>query len=166
MDRRHLLLVRTLSIAATAALVAIALWSAGVSPAQCWVDLHRWWSGRNSGEDLRAGMAIPNPNRINALPTSAASATRDSAGTDSPIGPRPQQLYLMATTPGNSTHEGTARIGTSPNTPQTYIAGALLVNGARIAEIHRDHVVLERKDERGKLYLHAAQTERLSLIHI
>jgi general secretion pathway protein C len=65
----------------------------------------------------------------------------------------------MATTPGRNRHEGTAHIGTSRDNPQTYVAGALLVNGARIAEIHHDHVVLERDRGRVELYLHTLEAK-------
>jgi type II secretion system protein C len=161
-DRRYQLLVRTLSLAGAAVLFAIALWSAGVSPTQWWATAQRWWSHADAGKEFAGSIPIPQPLAVDAPTVSAASATRGSAAADSSITLRPGQLYLVATVPGSNKHEGMARIGTSRENPQTYSAGALLVNGARIAEIHRDHVLLEREGERVDLYLHtlAAQAGR------
>lgn len=65
----------------------------------------------------------------------------------------PLRLYLVATSPGTSPRTGTAKIGTDPNAPQTYVAGALLMNGARVAEIYNQYVVLERAGNRFRLEL-------------
>lgn len=35
-------------------------------------------------------------------------------------------------------------MGTDADNPQTYVAGAILANGARLTEIHADHVALKR----------------------
>jgi type II secretory pathway component PulC len=143
MDRRHSRIIRVLSFAGTAALVAIALWSAGV---------HRWFSDTDSNQQVAASPSVASPATSEA--TMPAAVTKES-----PTFSEPRSLYLVATTPGRNKHEGTAQIGTSRNNPQTYVAGAILANGARIAEIHRDHVLLERGDERIKLYLHSRDTK-------
>lgn len=74
-------------------------------------------------------------------------------GNDSSVSPVPLPLLLTGTMPGRNAHEGTAFIGVNKDSPQTYVAGAMLANGARIAEIYTDHVVLEKDGTRGNLYL-------------
>lgn len=65
-------------------------------------------------------------------------------GTDSSLSTKPLRLRLRATHPGRGPGEGTAELSTTAVGGQTYLAGALLSNGARLAQIHADHVVLER----------------------
>lgn len=72
-------------------------------------------------------------------------------GTDSSMSPDALELVLVATAPGKTPRGGTASLGTDPRNPQTYAAGAMLVNGAQLAEIHRDHVVLELDGKRSVL---------------
>ncbi len=72
-------------------------------------------------------------------------------GTDSSVSSREMQLVLVATAPGRTLREGTATLGVDPRNPQTYAAGARLVNGAVIEEIHADHVVLELNGVRSRL---------------
>jgi type II secretion system protein C len=69
------------------------------------------------------------------------------------------QLYLVETIPGRSPREGAALIGTDPRVPQRYSAGASLLNGARLVEIHNRYVVLERENESLRLYLAGASQE-------
>lgn len=66
--------------------------------------------------------------------------------------------------PGRNAREGTAFIGIDAESPQTYSAGALLANGARLTEIHRDHVVLTRGEESAKLYLQSVQSTAISAL--
>jgi hypothetical protein len=75
-------------------------------------------------------------------------AERSVLGTTSSLSAQPLRLFLLATQPGAAPTEGTAQLGTDPRNPQTLAAGAVLANGTRIAEIHADHVVLERDDQR------------------
>lgn len=63
----------------------------------------------------------------------------------------PRRLYLVEAFPGRNVFQGTARIGVDPRSPQTYVAGAILLNGSRLSEIHAEHVVLERNGERSLL---------------
>jgi hypothetical protein len=65
----------------------------------------------------------------------------------------PPQLVLLATSPGQNFHEGTARVGTSAKDSVTYAAGALLLNGALLSEIYSDHVMLERDGRTVPLYV-------------
>jgi type II secretion system protein C len=62
-------------------------------------------------------------------------------------------LQLFSVTPGKSTREGLATLGAEAASSRTYIAGALLENGAQLTEIHADHVVLIRGVQSYKLYL-------------
>jgi general secretion pathway protein C len=68
-------------------------------------------------------------------------------GTDDVGSKTPRNLILVDTAPGRNAREGTARLGTNPLNPQTYSAGAILLNGARLTEIYPDHVVLVRGGE-------------------
>jgi hypothetical protein len=68
-------------------------------------------------------------------------------GNDSSISKVPLPLKLTVTRPGRNVHEGTADIGVNEHSPQTYVAGAILANGARLIGIYPDHVRLE-KDHR------------------
>lgn len=61
------------------------------------------------------------------------------------------RLVLAGTNFLSDQKSATAMIGTDPEAPQTYRLGALLPNGAMIAEIHRDHVVLTRDGTSAKL---------------
>ena len=77
----------------------------------------------------------------------------------------PKPLLLISTAPGRNPGEGTARIGTEPRNPQTYSGGAILANGARLAEIHSDHVVIERSGQRISLYVGKSATpSELSMV--
>lgn len=62
-------------------------------------------------------------------------------------------LRLFAVTPGRSSREGLAALGAAEASSRTYVAGALLENGARLTEIHADHVVLVRSGRNYTLYL-------------
>ena len=72
-------------------------------------------------------------------------------GTASSLSPNELELVLVATFPGRTPREGTASLGTDPRNPQTYAAGALLVNGALLEEIHADHVLLILDGKRSML---------------
>jgi S1-C subfamily serine protease len=75
------------------------------------------------------------------------------------LAPEPQRLYLLATSPGPTPSQGIARIGTDTSAPQAYSAGAILLNGARLAEIHNRFVVLERDGERLRLSIGGADED-------
>jgi general secretion pathway protein C len=100
----------------------------------------------------------PAPAAITVKPTAQVAAPTyvippPPLGNDSSLSPVPLPLILTGTMPGRNAHEGTAFIGVNQDSPQTYAAGALLVNNARIAEIYTDHVVLEKDGKRVNLYL-------------
>lgn len=161
MDRRHWRRVRFLSLIGTAGVVALALWSAGLLSPEWWVAARAWWSDKSPVTDV-AMTAHPAAAPIEAA--APAPLAQGGAGDASSVSRRPQPLHLIATTPGRSNQEGTARIGTNRDNPQTYVAGALLANGARLTEIHRDHVLLERDGRQVALYLHTADAKRQPLV--
>jgi type II secretion system protein C len=63
------------------------------------------------------------------------------------------RLVLVRTEPGQNTHSGKAMLGVDREHPQTYLAGAILENGARIDEIYRDHVMLAKGTQHTALYI-------------
>jgi type II secretion system protein C len=69
------------------------------------------------------------------------------------ISKEPRELVLVGTLPGSTPREGTAMLGIDARNAHTYVAGALLANGTRIAEIHERYIVLERDDRQVRLYL-------------
>lgn len=73
-------------------------------------------------------------------------------GSDSSISKVPLPLRLTVTRPGRNVHEGSADIGVNERSPQTYVAGAILANGARLIEIYPDHVRLEKGHRVVELY--------------
>jgi len=74
-------------------------------------------------------------------------------GNDSSVSKVPLPLILAGTLPGRNAREGEALIGVNENSPQTYKAGALLINGARLVEIYPKYVVLEKDGRSARLYL-------------
>ena len=74
-------------------------------------------------------------------------------GTDSSVSRVPLPLVLTGTRLGRNVREGYADIGVNALSPQTYRAGALLANGARLEEIYSDYVVLARDSHRARLYV-------------
>ena len=94
---------------------------------------------------------IANPRAV--APNAEVAARRALMGTQVSISPKPEPLVLVRTMPGRNAHEGSAQIGTSRENPQTYVAGALLLNGAQLAQIHEDYVVLQRGKQSVRLYI-------------
>jgi type II secretion system protein C len=156
MDRRHFRLVRAASVVGAAGLIALAMWSAGVQPTEWLATTYRWWSDDNSSAQSSASspISVATQTRLAAVAPELNARVNSGTGPGTSVPARPQPLYLVGTTPGRNKQQGTARIGTSRSNPQTYVAGALLVNGARLVEIHRDHVLLERGGNRVELRLH------------
>jgi general secretion pathway protein C len=139
---------------ASSLLVIGALWNADL------VRFNKW------GEPKTAGPAAPKP--AASAPLKIPNVSRDVAhappalsGTDSSISPQPHALILSGVIPGRNAREGNAMIGTSRENPQTYSAGAVLVNGARLTEIHEKYVVLERAGKSERLYLQGLSAEKV-----
>jgi hypothetical protein len=92
------------------------------------------------------------------VPTKAIGITPPlPKGNDSSASPVPLPLLLVSVKPGKTFKDGSAQIGVVRESPQTYQAGALLENGARLAEIHADYVLLEKNSQTARLYLSNAR---------
>lgn len=123
----------------TAILIVVIGWAAGIPKL--------WWSSSESPEPLSSAPHIAPPS----VPSGVVPPMPQS--NDLLISNAPLPLNLTGTMPGRNPQEGRALIGVNKNNPQTYQAGALLENGARIAAIYTDHVVLEKNGRSVKLYL-------------
>jgi hypothetical protein len=135
--RRHWR-VRTVVIVAATFLTVLALLTAGFS----FDPLSNWWRQLS----IASGLSGTAPQHDYQRPLNGAVLVAPPAptGNDSSVSPTPQRLVLVAARPGRNANEGTAQLGVDPSSPQTYVAGALLANGARLSEIYSDHVVLEK----------------------
>jgi general secretion pathway protein C len=146
--------IASLSIAAIVAITV--LWAGGLPPTEWLNRLQALISAPAPAvphESNNAKAAIPDVNpAAQSLPSADVNAL---AGTDSSLSKVPLPLYLVGVAPGRNVGEGTAQIGTSIDNPQTYMAGAMLVNGARLIEIHTDHVLLKKGDRSARLELYS-----------
>ncbi len=146
--RAHSLLIHGAAALTASVLVALCIG---------WVGPARLWNSATSGSrDDAASVMDPGKHR-SVKPSDATvslASTRNTPlpGLDASLSATPEPLYLVSTSPGHNAKHGTARLGTSDKNPQTYVAGAVLLNGARLAEIHSQYVVLERDGKRSKLY--------------
>jgi hypothetical protein len=128
--------VRALVLFAVTFVTAMTLWSAG-SP-----DVLRRLLGRLTSSNVSHEPAIPDI-------SVAESPSRRVVVADGD----PRALRLVAAEPGRNASEGRARLGLGRGPTQTYVTGALLANGARLVEVHSDHVVLERDGRSQRLSL-------------
>jgi hypothetical protein len=123
-------------------LVLFMLFSAGIDPWRWWLDYQRHTDRPSIRNDDRAG------------PTAPVSAVQpEPVGTDSSAAVSPAPLILKATRPGRNSQEGYADLGVNPASPQTYQAGAVLANGARIEEVYSDYIELARDAQSVRLYV-------------
>jgi len=136
---RGRLMVVTISVAVTLA----ALFVEGFPP-ESW----KTWFGIKSTKPASAAMM---PSRV--APGRVTVTMPKPRGNDSSASPVPLPLILVATRLGPNSREGFADIGIDARSPQTYAAGALLANRARLAEVYADHVVLERDGQSVDLYM-------------
>jgi type II secretion system protein C len=136
---------RALVVVAFAGAGFVTLWVAGFDP-----------SGLLSARDHQQLPAPSAPARSEPAPPADGSMPVDPSiafpGIESSLSDVPRRLILTGTVVGRNVHEGTAFIGVEERNPQTYEAGALLANGARLTEIHADFVVLERDGKTARLY--------------
>lgn len=140
---------RVAAVLVCAGLMIVAIWAARVrpgSPVDTTVDAAVGGVGETQIGPAKTGSA-PQVNDARAKPP------KPLPGLDSSLSPVPKRLHLVSTSPGRNAREGTARLGVSRENPQTYVAGAVLVNGARLAEIHKDRVMLEHRGKRTTLYV-------------
>jgi general secretion pathway protein C len=115
-----------------------------------WVSGYEPWAWWESHKIEAAARAVP----PRAAPTGPISVVQPTPqGTDSSVSKVPLALHLTATRLGRNSREGYADIGVNVLSPQTYKAGAVLANGARLEEIYTDHVVLERDQRHTSLYI-------------
>jgi general secretion pathway protein C len=80
-----------------------------------------------------------------------AVSSRQTAMLEPPGVAKP--LHLFGVKVGGNAREGLAVLGAAESSSRTYVAGALLENGARLTELYSDHVVLTRGVQRFTLYL-------------
>lgn len=113
------------------------------------VDPWRWWleyqSRSHNSSTLRDTRATP--------PGQVSVVQPEPVGTDSSVSKTRVPFILKAIRLGRNAREGYAELGVNPASPQTYRAGALLANGARIEEIYSEYIVLERDGQRVRLYV-------------
>lgn len=95
------------------------------------------------------------------LPRSALSPGL-LAATAVSVQENPRRLMLVETYPGRTPHEGSALLGTDPRAPQRYRAGGILLNGARLTEIHNQYVILERGGGRLRLDMAGSPTRAVA----
>lgn len=131
----------------TGTMLVVAAGSGAFVMQQLWPVIQGW-----SQPDSRSGATTPGP--LSRVVSDSALSSRNNVGSEGSTGP--SQLLLTATAPGKSPRDGTAQIGTSASHALTYVAGALLLNGARLTEIYADRVMLERDGRSVPLYLPGA----------
>jgi general secretion pathway protein C len=140
---RHRWQMRVAAVLAGAIVMTAALWASGVLE-------KAWWTAEVASEPEALGALAPVPPAV----TSPLGASKPSAqmADDGAVG----KMRLVAVQPGRNAREGTAQIATGKAKPLTYIAGALLANGASLVEVHADHVVLKRGVSATQLYIDGA----------
>lgn len=121
-------------------------------------SLRNWWQPKPAA----VADSPPHENELIAG-EGVIAAPAAPRGNDSSASPVPLALVLVSTQPGPKPTMGKALIGVFRDSPQTYIGGALLANGARLAGIYNDYVVLEKGGRSVRLYLDPKkQTDDLS----
>ena len=141
--------LRSATLIASAALATLALLNAGVDPSKwdAWIHLRT----RPAVQPMLAKLPPTAPRAV--LPDQHPANPDPLPGNNSSVSASTQQLTLTGTVRGRSFREGYAMLGVSRANPQTYAAGALLANGARLTEVHDRYVVLERGGRSARLYL-------------
>jgi hypothetical protein len=127
--RRRLWQVRLAATAGSAVVIFVACWSGGVF--EHWRE---WFAPQGEVPIAQRGPAPIIPTAPVTTPVGPPRLTDDGA-----VG----KMRLVATQPGRNVREGTAQLATGNADPLTYVAGALLANGASLIEVHADHVVLK-----------------------
>jgi hypothetical protein len=132
---------RAVNLLGAMAVTLVIIWQTGMMS-------KNWWEWLTAPKPIAVAKA---PAR---LPSKAIGVARPiPKGNDSSSSPVPLQLVLVRVQPGRTVHEGLAQMGVVRETPQTYQAGALLENGARLSEIHADYVLLQKEGRSARLYL-------------
>lgn len=140
-SRSRVWTVRAINVIGALTVTIAIMWETGLTS----VD---WWQRFTAPKPTPIAKAPPRPP---AKPIGIAPVA--PKGSDSSVSAVPLPLLLVRVLPGRTAGEGTAQIGVVRESPQTYQAGALLENGARLAEIHSDYVLLEKNGHTSRLYL-------------
>lgn len=159
MDSRRRRIVRMLSFTGAATIIVVTLWASDAhigdfSFANMWRGIASWW--QRDGfikKDEHQAVAPQLPTPVSVQSGRSTEPPKPLSGTDSSISKTPLPLILTGTQPGRNATEGTAFLGVAKDNPQTYAAGAILANGARIKEIYADFIVLEKNGSAVKLYV-------------
>jgi type II secretion system protein C len=140
-SRNRRWLYRLISVGGAFAIAALITWETGLDPLKL-------WQGAMAPKPvpISKAPAIPPMKAIGITPTVPK-------GNDSSISREPLSLMLVRVHLGRNATEGSAEMGVVLESPQTYQAGAMLENGARLAEIHADYVLLTRGTNSARLYL-------------
>lgn len=135
---------RLVAIALGAFVTLGGLWVSGFSP-------HVWWASHQEQHQRVPVSAAGNPaNNPIAAPISITPPA--PRGNDSSISSALRPLVLVSTEPRRTLSESLAMLGVEAISPQTYVGGATLANGARITEIQTDYVVLSKNGRSARLY--------------
>jgi len=145
MLERRQWLTRYGALVAGIVLGGVVFWSSGLGT-YLWHDGHQ----RPKPVVQTRPAVVPAPPTVKNL---QREVTQGRLGTDSSVSKVPLRLLLIQTLPGRNVHSGQALLGVDRDHPQTYLAGAILENGARLDEIYPDHVVLVRGTHRTSVYL-------------
>jgi general secretion pathway protein C len=140
--------IRWAAFAASAVIAAVVLLDVGLDPAKLYA-----WLRQPVPAPVRSSQNTPPPAPRVVLPEQKAIAPTLLAGNNSSLAKSQQHLILTGVVPGRNFKEGYAILGVTRENPQTYAAGALLANQARLTEIHPKYVVLERAGQSVRLYL-------------
>jgi type II secretion system protein C len=149
MDIRRARSARLYALAGGVALAVVLAVSTGLKLR----DFNQWLHRPNAAAVTPRPAIVPAPRTVQNVHREDPKAR---LGTDSSVSTVPLRLQLVRTLPGRDIHSGQALLGVDRNHPQTYLAGAILENGARLQEIYRDHVVLVKGAHRTTLYVASA----------
>jgi type II secretion system protein C len=123
---------RIFSIASKVFLAAIGVWVA--------TQIYPHWEAYQKRQPPKPD--APSLTQQPLAPPPAPDVTTSLLGTNSSTSEKPLQLVLVGTVPAATLADSRAMLGVDPRNPQTFAGGAILSNGARIAEIHADRIVL------------------------
>ncbi len=130
---------RVVAIATGVLLTLTGLWVGGFNPSD--------WFRKGPNPAVNTTKPLTQPTRV------SGNAPPNPTGNNTSASKVPLPLILVATEPGRSPTEGVAYLGVVRESPQTYVGGAVLVNGARIKEIYPDYIVLEKEGRTARLYV-------------
>lgn len=121
---------------ATGALVAVALWGAGLSD--------RTLLSKTKSLDHAPAVARAAEYQLSEARHAAADPSDRHPGKPHGL----LRMRLLKSAPGRNPYEGTAQIAVGTGNARTYQSGAMLANGMRVAELYGDRVILKNEQER------------------